>query len=145
MEIIQEFKDEFRFLSNFYPSSIVLDGICYPTAEHAYQAYKTLDKNKRQGFSYIETPGLAKKAGRALEIRKDWDNVKLAIMFRIVFEKFKQNPRLVEMLLSTENAWLVEGNNWGDSYWGKSFKTQNGENWLGRILMLVRSVLQLSK
>ena len=43
--VILEFKGEYAFLSNFYPSTFILDGKIYPTVEHYFQAQKTTNKN----------------------------------------------------------------------------------------------------
>lgn len=142
MNLIQEFKDEFRFLSNFYSSPVKVDGILYPTAEHAYQAQKTLDENRRREIANLPSPGAAKKEGRKLLLRKDWEYIKFSVMYRVVLNKFRQNSLLAKMLLETKDIWLVEGNRWGDEIWGKCLKKNQGDNWLGRILMLVRSQLQ---
>jgi len=139
--LIQDFKDEFRFLSNFYPCKVVVDDIEYPSSEHAYQAQKTTDVCKRKVIATLETPGMAKSAGRALTIREDWQDIKLSVMFGVLMAKFTQNKNLREMLLATEDTWLVEGNTWGDEFWGKDLKKHQGENWLGRLLMLVRSIM----
>src|SRR6185369_8674281 len=44
---ILEFQGDNRFLSNFFPAEVIYEGITYPTAEHAYQAAKTLDPEQR--------------------------------------------------------------------------------------------------
>jgi len=56
-------------------------------------------------------------------------------MLDLVRKKF-ENPLLRAMLLATEDAVLVEGNTWNDTFWGVC--RGRGENWLGRILMQVR-------
>jgi len=61
-------------------------------------------------------------------------------MADIVYQKFLQNPELRDKLLATNDAYLVEGNNWKDTYWG--ICNGVGENWLGRILMIVRHALK---
>ena len=62
-------------------------------------------------------------------------------MTDIVKAKFEQNEDLQKKLLATEDAYLEEGNTWGDRIWG----TVNGvgANNLGEILMNVRKELQL--
>ena len=141
MKDIAEFSGEHRFLSNFYPSQIELDGKVYGTAEHAYQAYKTLDENGRWWIRQLQTPGQAKRAGRHVTIRADWEDIKVEVMRRVVRAKFDQNPRYAEWLLATGSAQLIEGNTWGDRFWGMCEDT--GLNWLGRILMEIRHELFL--
>ena len=60
-------------------------------------------------------------------------------MFDLVLEKFKQNPELKQKLLETGNQELIEGNTWNDTFWGVC--NGQGQNWLGKILMLARSEL----
>lgn len=143
MNSIQEFQDDFRFLSNFYPAPFSFHGTIWPTVEHAYQAYKTTDGDAQKEIWEAKTPGEAKLLGKSVALRKDWGDIKLTIMTRLVMEKFSQNKNLAEALMLTEDVWLVEGNRWGDEFWGKCLAKNQGENWLGRILMIVRSEMFL--
>ena len=131
--MISLFRDEYFFLSNFYPVEIKLDGIVYPNAETAFQAQKTLDVEERRKFSMLKNPVQTKRLGRKVKLRDDWEEVKLEIMTEIVSQKFLQHPHLIEMLLQTGDEELVEGNKW-DVCKGK------GENHLGKILMKIRDV-----
>ena len=134
--MISSFRDEYFFLSNFYPVEIKLDGIVYPNAESAFQAQKTLDVEERRKFSMLKNPVQAKRLGRKVKLRDDWEEVKLEIMTEIVSQKFLQHPHLVEMLLQTGDEELIEGNKWGDRFWGVC--KGKGENHLGKILMKIR-------
>lgn len=134
---IVSFTGQFRFLSNFFPCKVIYDGIEYPSAEHAYVASKTSDIIQRYSIAEMEHPGEVKRLGRKLEIRSDWEKVKLSIMRSIVQAKFNQNPELMTMLRDTRPSELVEGNTWGDRFWGQS-PLGNGRNELGKILMSVR-------
>ncbi len=88
-------------------------------------------------------PYKARDAGRHLLLRPNWDTIKLEIMWQLVWKKFRDHQVLADELLMTGDRKLVEGNNWGDRYWGV---TQNGygtgENQLGKILMNVREALR---
>jgi N-glycosidase YbiA len=137
---VLEFQGEHRFLSNFFPSEITHDGITYPTVEHAFQAAKTLDFHERWKIAHLKTPGQAKRAGRELTLRPDWDVVKRPIMLELVTLKYVRHRILRCHLLATGNAELIEGNTWGDTYWGKC--RGKGENHLGKLTMLVRSQLR---
>jgi ribA/ribD-fused uncharacterized protein len=140
---ILEFFGENRFLSNFYPAELVWDGIIWPSAEHAYQAAKVLDREERLRFSRMRTPSEAKKSGKTLVLRDDWEEVKYDIMLEIVRAKFKQNPDMRARLLATGDAHLEEGNNWHDRTWGVCPPGSNiGLNYLGEILMTVREELR---
>lgn len=136
--MISEFKDEFKFLSNFYSSPIEFEGIIYPTVEHAYQASKTDSISMREKIASLPFPGQAKKYGRKVEIRKDWD--KLEIMKELLRKKFSI-PELKELLLSTNDEMLIEGNWWNDVFWGIDLKTKEGENHLDKLLMEIRDEL----
>lgn len=140
MNIIPKFDGEHRFLSNFYPTNngTLYDGVPYPSSEHAYQAAK-FAPDKRRDFLQ-GSPGNAKRMGRRPGVRSDWEQVKTGIMLEIVSSKFQRDTELRKKLLATGTAVLIEGNTWGDVFWGVCKGT--GENWLGRILMTVRQELQ---
>jgi ribA/ribD-fused uncharacterized protein len=126
-----------EFYSNFYPAPVVFEGLLYACAENAYQAAKTLDPEKRREFQALR-PGQAKRAGRKLILRLDWEQVKVDVMYQIVKDKFTRHRKLRELLLSS-NEELLEGNTWGDTFWGVCRGV--GQNHLGRILMRVRDEL----
>lgn len=139
MRIIKEFKGEFRFLSNFYPTHVIYDGRSYLSVEHAYQAAKCHDVLMRKQFRVPGlTAGEAKKLGRTVTIRPDWENVKWYIMQSLVLDKFYRHSELREKLLATQFSKLEEGNTWGDTYWGVDLATGKGDNHLGYILMDIR-------
>lgn len=133
------FRGERAFLSNFAPAPILYKGITYPTAEHAYQASKSLDEVTRRFIAKLPTPGAAKRYGKLIWLRPGWDGEKSVVMFNIVLEKFKQNPELAKKLIATGTDPIIEENYWHDTYWG-TYDGQ-GENRLGKILMLVRHKL----
>lgn len=137
MAKITSFSGSFRFLSNFYPCKVVYEGIEYPSSEHAYVAAKT--DNQLQKLAISEIPGASdvKRFGRQIKLKDNWDNIKISIMKNIVEAKFDQNPDLMKLLQETRNYELIEGNNWGDKFWGQS-PLGNGRNELGKILMSVR-------
>ncbi|WPJ54750.1 hypothetical protein RCIP0080_00060 [Klebsiella phage RCIP0080] len=133
--IINSFKGQYSFLSNFYPVQVEIEGIVYPSVEHAYVAMKTMDIELRKQISLMETAGKVKRIGRTLNIRSDWDHVKLPVMFGLLRLKF-QKPELKLLLISTGDSHLEEGNWWGDTFWGVCKGV--GENNLGKLLMRVR-------
>jgi len=140
-DMIDRFDGENRFLSNFFvlPRPITHDGIIYPTTEHAFQAAKTLDFRKRFEISKLATPGMAKRAGRLCELRPEWEVSKNRVMYELVLLKFVLNQDLRWKLIDTYPNKLVEGNTWGDTYWGVCKGV--GENKLGSILEIVRQQL----
>jgi ribA/ribD-fused uncharacterized protein len=137
--MIYGFNLEHRWLSNFWPSPIWALCMEWPTAEHLYQAAKTTDDSERARIARQPTPAMAKKAGRMVTLRPDWEDIKLPSMEWIVKQKFVQNHTLREMLLDTGDQELIEANTWGDTFWGVCRGV--GENHLGQILMKVRQEL----
>ena len=134
---IASFTGAFKFLSNFYLCKVEYEGIAYPSSEHAYVAAKTTDIIQKYAIAEMDSPGEVKKLGRKLKLRSDWEKVKLPIMRAVVEAKFDQNSDLMEMLQMTRPHQLVEGNSWGDVYWGQS-PVGKGRNELGKILMSIR-------
>ncbi|MFO0974636.1 MAG: NADAR family protein [Phycisphaerae bacterium] len=137
---IAEFQGEYRFLSNFWLSEVWFEGARYPSVEHAYQAAKSLDPAERRRVAALATPADAKRAGRALSLRPDWERAKFAVMEACVRDKFTRHAGLRAKLLATGDAVLEEGNTWGDRVWGVC--NGAGENRLGKILMQVRAELR---
>lgn len=136
---IRGFQDPHRWLSSFWPARVRFDDVWYPTVEHAYVAAKTLLPHERQAVLACQTPGQAKRLGRTLTLRPDWDRVKISIMLDLVRQKFAQDP-LRRQLLDTGQAEIVEDNAWGDRFWGVC--RGEGQNWLGRLIMQVRDELR---
>ena len=136
---IDSFTKQYRFLSNFFTSPIQFDGRTYPSVEHAYQAAKTDDEEEIEKVRTASTPGKAKFFGSTVTLRGDWEDVKEDIMKILIRRKF-ENPVLRKKLLETGNAELIEGNNWGDTFWGVC--NGKGYNRLGMILMDVRDELR---
>lgn len=138
---IEEFKGKNRFLSNFWPVQIEYQGILYPSTEHAYQAAKTLDKDDRIEVSQLSKAGDAKRFGKDLKLRDDWEQVKQSVMLELLRIKFSDRD-LRDKLLGTGDRLLIEGNNWHDNYWGicycKNCTNKDSQNILGKLLMKVR-------
>lgn len=132
------FSGAYSWLSNFYPSPVVMHGVRYPTVEHAYQAAKTEDLGERRAILLLPTPGQAKRAGRKLKMRRDWEAVKVGYMLALLRSKF-EDPELAEKLMATGGLELIEANTWGDTFWGVCGGV--GENILGKLLMQVRREL----
>lgn len=123
-----------------FPTDIRFEGLTYPSSETAFQAAKCLDMKDRKAFIHLNGYQ-AKKKGRKVNLRPDWESVKIDIMHQILKQKFS-NPSLKQKLLDTENAELIEGNTWGDTFWGVDISTGKGENHLGKLLMQVRDELR---
>ena len=151
--VVMSFDGEYSFLSNFYDSPIefmTVDGkkMIAPTVEHAFQAEKVMFSQEQEAIINAATPGKAKRLGRHVLLRPDWENVKDEAMEEFVSRKF-QIPELRDKLLATGDANLVEGNTWHDNYWGictcsKCINSPvvDGKNKLGTILMKVRDSIR---
>lgn len=128
------FRDQFAFLSNFAYSPLEYKGFSFATAEHAYQASKAVYEEDFHAIRTAETPGKAKRMGRKIVVRDDWNHVKLKVMREILEIKFSI-PKFEKMLLEIEGP-IVEENNWKDTFWGVC--EGEGQNHLGKILMRIR-------
>lgn len=140
-EPILEFQGAFRWLSNFAECKINFNGYVFNSVEHAYQAAKCARHEDIIKFVDIE-PGHAKRLGRKIIVRSDWENVKIPIMRELLVQKFLLNYHYGDMLLFTGNRHIQEGNRWNDKFWGVCLKTNKGENNLGRLIMELRTELQ---
>lgn len=143
--MITEFDGKYAFLSNFFHSPFAYDGIEYPTVEHFFQAMKTLDQEERKKIAAADSPGKAKRMGRNVKLREDWEEIKYTIMRVGVERKFDTHLELASKLIATGDAILIEGNSWHDNTWGSCFCPKcasiAGKNWLGEILMKRREEL----
>jgi ribA/ribD-fused uncharacterized protein len=134
---IKRFMGGYRFLSNFFVASIEVDGVTWPSTEHFYQAMKSESVEVQE-----EVPGKAKRMGKTIKLRSNWDEIKDEVMETAVHAKFTQNEELRAMLLETGDSELIEGNTWGDRYWGVDLESNVGKNMLGKTLMKVRETLR---
>ncbi len=139
---IKGFNGKYRFLSNFYPSTVTLDGLEYDHVEAAFQAAKTDDVADRRRIREAAKPGDAKRLGQKVKLRQDWEKIKIQVMEDLVRQKFQRHQQLREKLLATEDAYLEETNTWNDTFWGVC--RAYGKNHLGKILMKVRDELRSS-
>ena len=130
-----QFRGKYQFLSNFYYAPFIVDGIEFPTVEHYFQAAKTFDKGDRQMIAAASSPGLAKRMGRRISLRPDWERVKLTVMKVALRAKFS-DPHLRSKLVQTYPEELVEDNTWNDYFWGRC--NGKGKNHLGMLLMEIR-------
>lgn len=137
--MIDKFRGQHKFLSNFCSINIEYEGIVYPSVEHAYVAAKTLDQDIRRQVALIASPAEAKKTGHRLTLRPGWDEIRLGIMEELLRKKFSYE-HLAGLLLATGDEELIEGNTWGDTWYGQC--NGAGENHLGKLLMKIRDELR---
>ncbi len=138
---IDRFVGDYRFLSNFFPREVTSDtGHTYASVEHAYQAAKATTEENRIVIAAATSPKKAKRRGAKLPPPPDWEGRKVEIMRRLIRRKFAPGTELAAKLVETKDAELVEGNDWGDTFWGRCDGV--GENHLGRLLMETRADLR---
>lgn len=139
-ETLNGFKEEpYLFLSNMTPCYITMYGMVFNSVENAYQASKCTLLDEMAQFTKI-SPYEAKKLGRKVVVRHDFDKLKIEIMLTLLRRKFSDdNPQLKKKLMETHGVKLVEHNYWHDVFWGVCNGV--GENHLGRLLMTVRNEL----
>lgn len=139
---IREFRGRHSWLSNYAPAKVTYQSITYPTVEHAFQAAKTLDVWERKKIAAEPTAGQAKRHGRSLTLRPDWEGAKVGIMLKLLRKKFAPGGMLAVNLEETGDAVLEEGNRWGDTFWGVCLgappSATRGHNMLGKLIMQVR-------
>lgn len=140
--IIDKFRGDYYFLSNFYPATFMYDCIIFQNSEAAFQAQKCIEPEEKLKFSNM-TGAQAKHAGKRVRLRPDWENVKVEIMRDVVYSKFAFNIGLLQLLKSIDSRiFIEEGNTWRDTFWG--VYNGKGKNILGEILMSARNDIIMS-
>lgn len=138
MNKIREFTGNYFFLSNFYERSVKVGDKKYANTEAAFHSFKCPERAEE--FTTLN-PKEAKRLGRSVKLRPDWEQIKDDVMRKVVRAKFTQHEDLKQKLLETGDAILEEGNTWNDKYWGVDATTREGKNMLGKILMEIRAEL----
>lgn len=129
------FKDQYYFLSNFYYMPITTELGSFECVESAYQAYKCPE---RAAEFYEITPKMAQYLGQEVELRKDWLDVRVPIMRKLLKIKFSDEFLFKKLKAITEP--IVFENYWGETFWG--ICKGEGENMLGKLLMEIRDGYQ---
>jgi len=143
---ISSFRGKYFFLSNFFPCDISHRDKTFQNVEQCFQYEKAIifhDEYTTNKILAAPNPTDAKKLGKTIKNFNItlWNNIRKDEMFSILTNKFN-NPILAEQLRQTDNAELIEGNTWGDTYWGKYNGT--GQNILGKLLMEIRSAIKVN-
>ena len=139
--MIDRFRGKYFFLSNMFNMNIMMGGKEYTCTEAVFQSIKTKDPDERAKFAGISGKE-AKRLGRSVRLRPDWDKIKVEVMKWVIHQKF-QDPELRQLLIDTGDEELVEGNTWGDTFWGVC--NGYGKNMLGKILMEERESIRNGK
>jgi ribA/ribD-fused uncharacterized protein len=138
--------EKYACFSNFYKCKVIFDGLVFSSSEAAWQSQKTSHKIIRKIFQNKE-PAEAKKLGRQVPLRSNWEDIKYQLMVDVCYAKFSQNNDLKQILLSTNQEELVENTTgWHDNIWGNCdcprCQSIKGQNLLGKALMEVREKLR---
>lgn len=143
MTAITEFRDTYAGFSNFskeHPVTVM--GWWFPNGEAAFHAFKNADEDYWRALQHTTDPGTAKRLGRSVELRPDWEEFKDTAMKMVVAAKFIQHQTLLSLLFQTGDDELIEGNYWHDQYWGSCFCPRHvgteGRNQLGKTIMAFR-------
>ena len=160
--MITSFTGNYDVLSNFYEDPFRMPRLdhWFKSGEHAFQAAKMTTVFDYQAVLQAPTASAAKKVGRSRPMAEGWDERKRAVMLEIIMAKFDPGSVRAQRLIATGAEVLVEGNTWGDVYWGAvsvvgggAWPRENGmplpgwegllagHNWLGRLLMMWREVI----
>ena len=142
--VIDCFDGEYQYLSNFSKHGFFdAYGQYWHTNEHYFQAMKgdnsPAAKTMVQTILKTPSPGKAKRLGRLINMRDDWDDIRVQVMAYGLLMKFNSNPDIKASLINTSGYTLIEGNTWNDLFWGVDIKTGTGKNHLGRLLMILRT------
>ena len=129
---------KYAWLSNFYVSPFEYLNKRWSTVEHAFQAQKTLCPLEAKRIQEVATPFEAKKLGRTIKLRTNWECIKNEIMFECLTAKYKINY-LAKLLIDTHPCNLIENSPF-DYYWGCG-RNGTGLNYLGKLLVKVRGNL----
>jgi len=133
-------KDTYGIFSNFAETPLVIDGTRYPTAEHFFQAQKTKDSQEWSDIVRAPTPLDAKRLGRKVHLRDDWEVNKCSVMLWALREKATQCPEFRQALIDSGDAELQENSPF-DFFWGTR-RDGAGRNMLGELLMDVRQMIK---
>ena len=146
--IINEFRGEYAFLSNFYKSPVSYEGLIYPCVENAFQAQKCAETEGKVKYTLQNNPVRAKMMGKKEKLPPDWDTRSVEIMEKLLRAKFS-DPALSAALASTGDAVIVEGNRWHDNKWGRCTcdrcRDKESLNLMGNLLMKIRSEIIAGK
>lgn len=152
-KVIDRFRGEYEFLSNFYRAALRVEGEVYPGSEWAFNALKTLDPEQRRAVRLAPTASKAKALGQRVDLRvpkAEWDDrVRYEVMDQVLAAKFTDHALRIA-LLRTGDALLIEGTGdekraWHDQAWGQCYcdrhRATAGTNALGLALMRLRAYL----
>lgn len=137
--IINICESEFHVLSNFSSHQVEIDGVLYPTCEHAYHALRYNDIEIQKEIIQAKS---ARKAWEISQWYKDKqleDFDKVVIMKSILIEKLNQHEDVREALFNSQDS-ILEKQIEVDLFWGISSNNQ-WKNMLWNLWMEIRNKL----
>lgn len=138
--MINKFRGEYSWLSNFAKCEIVYKNTVYPSVENAYQSAKNNDEEWKK-FCSTENAIIVKKNSHKIILIENWNFIKLSIMEELLRQKFIFNDYYKKKLIETKDEYIEEGNTWHDTFWGVNIISGKGENHLGKLIMQIRDYL----
>jgi ribA/ribD-fused uncharacterized protein len=158
-EVMRMLETEIRFyrasekpygaFSNLFRRPVTFEGETFATSEHAYQAGKARKPEVKRWLMEAPSPALLAMAAHGLyywDVAPGWSKTKFDRMRRVLYSKFTQHPDLMDLLLSTGDAKLIETatvDNEVNRLWGEV--NGNGRNMLGEMLMELRAQLRIEQ
>ncbi len=129
-----------QYLSPFSAHEVVIDGIVYKTAEHAYQVLRSIPE-VRQRIMDTKSPKDAWREGQISKERNELDpsHDKDVLMEKIFRAKLEQHQDIKDILLESGDAELLKVYP-TDYYWGTG-ADGSGENRMGKLWMKLRTEL----
>jgi len=124
-----------------FDEPLVYQGIVFKTVENFYQAMKVDKTNiaERQKIAAMD-PYAAKRYAKTVQLRPDWDKIKLDVMLLALKHKFATGTSWAAELAKHSEP-IIEVNNWHDNFWGSCSCTRCGNkglNHLGRLIETLR-------
>jgi ribA/ribD-fused uncharacterized protein len=116
------------------------------TPEHYYQAYKSKNKQEQEKILTAPTPGKAKRLGRKITLRPDWEDIKFSVMINAQWLKVIHETDYFNLVLNADAEDFIEYNNHHDNIWGhclcNNCKNKPKENLLQQALLYVQKLIK---
>lgn len=142
-DIIKKHVEASKHITNWFSNMrrfdepLTYQGVNYWTSENFFQAMKTKDLGIREQIALMN-PYKSKTFARTVDLREDWQEIKINVMRYALRHKFSEHTRWGRFLKESKEE-LIEFNNWGDEFWGVDIFSENGANHLGKLLTEIRN------
>lgn len=134
------------YLSNYSAHAIEIEGILYPTVEHAYHSLRYDDQKIQQEIIQARSPFLAWQISQKYkdQQKKDFVENKLQVMEDLLRIKVSQHIDVKQVLSESGNIQIVKHITTGpaaDGFWDDGVDGL-GENHIGKLWMKIREELK---